>query len=238
MINPRISIIIPTYNEEETLDDLLAYLKKNTGNSIHEIIIADGGSSDNTLSIAKKHKVIIVHCSRKGRAAQMNEGAEKASGSVFYFLHADTYPPEKFAEHITRTIRIGYPSGCFRLRFDDPQPALKLYGWFTRFPLTLFRFGDQSLFMQSELFQRVGGFDESMIVMEDQKIVSELKKESKFKVIEASVTTSARRYKNNGEIRLQCVFALIVLLYYLGANQETLVHIYQSFVVKKSGEEN
>lgn len=238
MSDPHISIIIPTYNEEEALDDLLAYLKKNAGTSIHEIIIADGGSSDDTLSIANKHKVIIVHSSRKGRAAQMNEGAEKASGSVFYFLHADTYPPENFAEHITLTIRRGYPSGCFRLSFDDPHPALQLYGWFTRFPLTIFRFGDQSLFVQSELFQRVGGFDESLTVMEDQKIVRELKKKSRFKVIEAPVITSARRYKTNGEIRLQSVFSLIVLLYYLGATQETLVHIYQVFIVKESDADN
>lgn len=238
MADPRISIIIPTYNEEETLDDLLPYLKKNAGTSIHEIIITDGGSSDDTPSIAKKHKVKLVQCPRKGRAAQMNEGAKEASGSFFYFLHADTLPPKNFAKHITRTIRRGCPCGCFRLRFDDPHPALQLYGWFTRLPLTLFRFGDQSLFVQSELFQRVGGFDESLTVMEDQKIVRELKKKSRFKVIEAPVITSARRYKTNGEIRLQSVFTLIVLLYYLGASQETLVHIYQAFIIKESDANN
>ncbi len=94
MSDPRISIIIPTYNEEETLDDLLVYLKQNAKTSDHEIIIADGGSRDNTLSIANKHQTKIVHCGRKGRAAQMNEGAEKASGSILYFLHADS--PGKF----------------------------------------------------------------------------------------------------------------------------------------------
>jgi hypothetical protein len=76
----------------------------------------------------------------------------------------------------------------------------------------------------------VGGFDDSLIVMEDQKIVLELKKESSFQLFDEHVTTSARRYKENGVIRLQAVFFLIVLLYYTGASQSTLVHVYNEFI--------
>lgn len=229
MRKPQVSIIIPTYNEEERLDDLLEFLRKNGGDFLHEIIIADGGSTDQTLRIAGKHNVIIKHCARKGRAVQMNEGAGEAEGSILYFLHADTTPPKLFLRHIIKAVRQGYRCGCFRLSFDVPHPILKFYAWFTRFPSTLIRFGDQSLFVEKKLFERVHGFDESLVVMEDQKIVRELKRESPFRIIEASVTTSARRYQENGIIRLQCVFTLIVLMYYCGAGQNTLVHVYNAF---------
>lgn len=227
---PQISIIIPTFNEEERLSDLLPFLEKNRGQNIAEILIADGGSTDRTLSIAGEFGAKIVQCKRKGRAAQMNEGAKEVEGSILYFLHADTKPPKNFASDIKRVILKGYRCGCFRLSFDEPHPVLKFYAWFTRFPLTLFRFGDQSLFVEKKLFEKMGGFDESMVVMEDQKIVRELKKEGSFKVIRNNVTTSARRYQKNGIIRLQLLFTLIVLMYYLGASQDTLVHIYNTFI--------
>lgn len=230
MSDPFISIIIPTYNEQERIGELLEHIGKCCAEIHHEIIVADGGSKDRTVQIAEKSGAVVLHCQKKGRAPQMNEGAGYSKGSILYFLHADTFPPENFADHITKAFREGYRSGCFQLSFDDPHPMLKFYGWCTRFRLTLFRFGDQSLFVEKNLFQRVSGFDESMIVMEDQKMVRELKRVSRFCVADASVTTSARRYKVNGIFRLQAVFFLIVLFYYTGASQETLVHVYKEFI--------
>lgn len=225
-----ISIVIPTFNEEERIGALLKHLEKCCSDISHEIIVADGGSNDRTVKTAESYGVKVLHCQKKGRAAQMNEGAEISKGGILYFLHADTYPPKTFIDDIRITYNEGYKSGCFQLEFDDPHPLLRFYGWFTRFRLTLFRFGDQSLFVEKILFEEVGGFDESMIVMEDQKIVLELKKASSFKLLDERVTTSARRYKINGIIRLQAVFFLIVFMYYLGANQTTLVHVYKQFI--------
>lgn len=229
MSNPFISIIIPTFNEEENIGELLGYLKKSCSEASYEIIIADGGSADQTVQISKKMGASVLHSPKKGRAAQVNEGAAHSNGTILYFLHADTFPPPDFVDHIRKSFKQGYGAGCFRLSFDDSHPILKFYSWFTRFRLTLFRFGDQSLFVKKTLFQRVGGFDESMIVMEDQKMVRELKKEARFCVADTPVTTSARRYKVNGVFRLQAVFFLIVLFYYLGASQSTLVHVYKEF---------
>ncbi|MCG2588506.1 TIGR04283 family arsenosugar biosynthesis glycosyltransferase [Rhodohalobacter sulfatireducens] len=225
-----ISIIIPTLNEEVKLGGLLKHLKKNCSEISHEIIIADGGSDDGTVQIAESFGATVIHCQKKGRAAQMNEGAEHSSGTILYFLHADTFPPQNFSDYISQSFKKGYKSGCFQLVFDDPDPLLTFYGWFTRFRLTLFRFGDQSLFVEKTLFEEVGGFDESMIVMEDQKIVRELKKAGSFQLLDERVTTSARRYKVNGVIRLQAVFFLILLLYYSGVSQSTLVHVYKEFI--------
>lgn len=230
MSEPFISIIIPTFNEEERIGLLLRHLKKYCTGKPHEIIIADGESTDRTVLIAERSGAKVVHCSKKGRAVQMNEGAKHARGSILYFLHADSTPPQNFITEIKHAFSQGYQSGCFQLAFDDSHPILKFYGWCTRFRLTVFRFGDQSLFVEKTLFQEVGGFDESLTVMEDQKIVRNLKKVSQFYLSEQTVTTSARRYKINGVIRLQGVFFLIVLLYYLGIQQQTLVRVYKRFI--------
>lgn len=232
MSEPFISIIIPTFNEEKRIGEVLNYLKGCCAEISHEIIVADGGSLDNTVPIVEKSGAKIVHSTKKGRAAQMNEGAEHASAPVLYFLHADSFPPQNFVSVIRKSLAQGYGAGCFRLAFDDPHPILKFYGWCTRFRLTVFRFGDQSLFIKKTVFQEVGGFDESLTVMEDQKIVREIKKVSPFSLSNQCVRTSARRYKVNGIFRLQAVFVLIVILYYSGAKQKTLVHVYNSFIDK------
>lgn len=233
MNKPFISIIIPTFNEEERIGTLLNHLKNCCSETNHEIIIADGGSVDATISIAEQSGTNVLHCNKKGRAAQMNEGAEHAAGSILYFLHADTFPPLNFVSEIRKSFERGYRSGCFQLAFDHSHPVLKFYSWCTRFRLTVFRFGDQSLFVEKTLFHEVGGFDESLTVMEDQKVVKELKKVSSFYLSDECVTTSARRYKLNGVIRLQAIFFLIVIMYYAGAEQRTLVHVYNRFIAKK-----
>jgi rSAM/selenodomain-associated transferase 2 len=232
MSGPFISIIIPTFNEEERIGALLNHLEKCCSGITYEIIIADGGSNDATVSIAEQAGASVLNCSRKGRAAQMNEGADHSNGSILYFLHADTIPPKNFVAEIRKSFEKGIRSGSFQLSFDDPHPILKFYSWCTRFRLTVFRFGDQSLFVEKNLFQKIGGFDESLTVMEDQKIVRELKKVSSFYLSDQSVTTSARRYKVNGVIRLQAVFFLIVLMYYTGAKQKTLIDVYNRFTSK------
>ena len=228
----RISVIIPTLNEENQISDLLNALKEreSTGSYIHEIIVADAGSSDGTVTLAEKTGARVVHCSEKSRARQMNRGAEEASGNILYFLHADTFPPDAFDRSIVQAIKNGAGSGCFQLRFSNDHPLLRFYGWFTRFKSTLVRFGDQSLFVKSEIFRQIGGFDENMVVMEDQKIVGNLKKRTSFKLLDRAVTTSARTYEKNGVIRLQFIFSMIVILYYSGAKQDTLVHLYNSLI--------
>lgn len=233
MSDPFISIIIPTFNEEQKIGKLLNYLKKCCSEITYEIIIADGGSSDATISIAETSGARVLHCSKKGRAPQMNAGAKHANASLLYFLHADSFPPLNFIDEIRYALAQGYQTGGFQLVFDDPHPILKFYSWCTQFQLTIFRFGDQSLFVQKDVFQGVGGFDESLTVMEDQKIVRKLKKISPFYLSDERVKTSARRYKTNGIIRLQAVFSLIVIMYYAGADQQTLVHVYNRFINSK-----
>jgi rSAM/selenodomain-associated transferase 2 len=226
----HISIIIPTYNEAEGIGSLLSYLDQYSSGLIKEIIISDGGSTDATVNIAKSFHVQTVISPQKGRAAQMNYGASLASGQVFYFLHADTFPPKTFAQQIIAAYHKGFASGCFRLSFDHPSFFLKANCWFTRFNLTNVRFGDQSLFVSKEIFQKIGGFKNKMIVLEDQEIVTRIREHSKFIVLKDSVIASARKYIANGAVKTQAVYFLIYSMYKAGLSQQKLVTTYRKFI--------
>ena len=167
--------IIPAYNEAPGIGALLAYLRQATAEEPDlEIIVADGGSTDGTRALARRAGATVVRSPRKGRAAQLNYGASRATGDILYFLHADSYPPPGFVADLRRARQQGYGSGCYRLAFDHGHWFLRFSAWCTRLPLLLLRFGDQSLFVQRELFAQVGGFREDLLVMEDQEIVRRL----------------------------------------------------------------
>jgi rSAM/selenodomain-associated transferase 2 len=227
----KLSIIIPTLNEAGRIDSLIRHIQESAGPALHEIVIADGGSTDQTRSVARRAGATVVECSRRGRAVQMNRGAEKATGELLYFLHADSYPPREFALQINRAVQSGADAGCFLLRFDNSHPLLRFYSWFTRFDLDIFRYGDQSLFIRNTVFRKLNGFDESLMLMEDHEFVRRIKKAGgQFEIMDEAVVTSARKYKTNGVIRLQFIFTILMILYYSGASQEVLVHLYRSLV--------
>lgn len=202
-----ISIIIPAFNEGEQIEKTISGLRQNAvASHLTEIIVADGGSTDNTLEQATKAGAKPVSSAKKGRAAQMNYAASLATGSVLYFLHADTVPPPGFTGAILQALRAGVGSGCFTLAFDYRHWFLKTNGWFTRFNFTCLRFGDQSLFVTKEVFERSGGFRENYLLLEDQEIIDRLKKLAPFRVIQQPVTTSARTYRRNGIYKTQGIF--------------------------------
>lgn len=224
----KISIIIPVLNEEQGLGPLIEHLRQNsTAKNIEEIIVVDGGSTDTTLKVAQSAGVKIIH-SPKGRARQMNAGAHQAPGPILYFLHADSYPPPRFDQHILKAVHDGNAAGCFRLKFDERHPLLNFSAWCTRFKVQAFRYGDQSLFVEKWLFEKTGGFQENLMVMEDNDIIKRLRKKTGFKVLPYAVQTSARRYRQNGVWRLQFLFTLIYFGYELGVSQQALVNFYKS----------
>ncbi|HYF32974.1 MAG TPA: TIGR04283 family arsenosugar biosynthesis glycosyltransferase [Chitinophagaceae bacterium] len=227
-----ISVIIPTYNEADHIAATIADVRAANGHHNIELIVVDGGSTDGTLQIAKQHGAIAIASERKGRAAQMNKGASSASGDILYFLHADTIPPKAFTEHIAAARAKGIDSGCFRLSFDHAHWFLKANCWFTRFDVNAVRFGDQSLFVTKEVFNKCGGFREDLLMMEDQEIIHRIKKHGRFKVMNAHVVTSARKYLDNGIYRMQGIFYRIWLLYYLGYSQEYLLRLHRKVIRK------
>jgi len=135
-----ISIVIPVLNEGSTITSLLRHLELNATGKVLEVLVVDGGSTDDT---AEKVQIFatqtteipiqLIPSHKKGRAVQMNLGAQYAQGPFLYFLHADSFPPKDFDALILDEIEKGQRAGCFRMRFDHSHWWLKLAGWLTRF---------------------------------------------------------------------------------------------------------
>lgn len=195
-----------------------------------EVIVADGNSTDSTVKRALEAGATVLNCSIRSRSIQMNNGAAAATGDIFYFLHADSIPPENFAKDILNAVESGYNSGCYRLLFDHDHWFLKFNCWFTRFNINLIRFGDQSLFVTNVVFEKTGGFNENLLIMEGQEIIMRIKAHSRFKVFDKAIVTSARKYLINGVYRLQGIFTFLYILYFLGFSQETLVKMYKGLI--------
>jgi hypothetical protein len=116
------------------------------------------------------------------------------------------------------------------LAFDHAHWFLKANCWFTRFDVNAIRFGDQSLFVTREKFIEAGGFCEKHIVMEDQEIITRLRRICRFMVIRKPVVTSARKYLENGIYKTQGIFFIIFFMYQLGYNQQKLLRTYKSMM--------
>jgi rSAM/selenodomain-associated transferase 2 len=227
-----ISIIIPTYNEADQVAATISKTSAAKGKHEVEIIVVDGGSTDDTCRIASQMGATVVIADRKGRAAQMNKGASMAKCEILYFLHADSIPPDGFTTQILNAFAMGAKSGCFRLAFDYSHWFLKANAWFTRFDVNGVRFGDQSLFTTKEVFEKAGGFREDLLMMEDQEIIHRLKMQGKFSVLSDYVITSARKYLDNGVYRMQGIFYRIWAMYYLGYSQDQMLKVHRRLIRK------
>ncbi len=229
--NQQISIIIPVLNEEKCMAATLKCIKeKSASQHIKEIVVVDGGSRDSTVAIAKQHGARVIEAP-KGRAKQLNHGAKNAKGDVFYFLHVDTLPPDNFDQSILDAITAGHEVGCFQMKFDSDSRFLGFFAWFTRVNIKLCRGGDQSLFITKRLFEQAGGYNEEYVVYEDNEFIGRLYDMVPFKILPRHVKTSARRYREKGEVKLQYHFGMIHLKNYLGAGPEKLLDYYKRKIV-------
>ncbi len=227
-----ISLIIPTYNEAQSIEALIDYLNENKGAVETEIIVVDGGSKDNTVAKATGAGAKVISAPEKGRAVQMNYAVSQAMGDIIYFVHADTKPPKKYAEHIVHALQNGKEAGCFTSIFDWNHPFLRFCNFFSRLPFWFCRGGGQTLYIRKKLFDQLEGFKEDMILMEEYDLISRARKMTTFAIIKKNAVTSARDYRVNGAFRLQFIYSYVFFLYSIGAPQEKMLSVVKKYVNK------
>ena len=226
----KISIIIPVLNEEKKLSKTLNYLQSFSGSG-HEVIVVDGGSTDNSLELADEaaaHQVIDrLIVSEPGRALQMNRGAAHATGEVYLFLHADTVLPDNALNLISSCRDNKHYWGRFDIRLSSDRIIFRLIEYLVnlRSRLTSIATGDQAIFIEAELFKSVGGFP-PIVLMEDVAISRLLKKQLKPVCLTAKVITSSRRWETKGVLATVLLMWKLRLYYFFGVSPEKLNQLY------------
>ncbi len=195
----KITVVVPALNEEGTLRRML--LRLSIGDN-EELVIVDGMSQDRTLSIAREFTE-RVFTSDRGRARQMNLGAQKAAGEVLLFLHADCILPGGAFDVIRSTLEdTRISAGAFDLSIEHPGRVFRLIESCAnlRSHMLSVPYGDQGLFMRKQVFERVGGFAD-IPLMEDIEIVSRLKKVGAIRFVRPPVKASPRRWLKEGILK-------------------------------------
>lgn len=225
-----ISIVIPTYNEEQNIGALITYLKKYGSNALSDIIIADAGSEDNTVNCVKDNGGTVIASLKKCRASQMNMGAALAKGDILYFIHADTFPPQTFVNDIFKSVKDGFDLGRYTSKFKSDKLMLRFNEWVAKLDLFMCMGGDQTLFIKKELFKNLGGFKEEMLIMEEYEFCKRARAQGRYKIMNGEALISARKYHKNTWLKVQLANAKIVRMYQKGIDQNQLVEAYKKML--------
>ncbi|CAG9467756.1 unnamed protein product [Pedinophyceae sp. YPF-701] len=255
----RLSVIIPTLNEEKDIEATIRSTERTADATPGrvEVIVADGGSVDQTVDIARRCGAKVVAGAR-GRGPQMNAGARQATGEVLLFLHADTRLPPDYDKAVLASLdgrapdgaagpARGHPSdatdahadqasrararpwGYFPLTIEGESFGLRIVeaGVRARNALFALPYGDQAIYVNRDVFWSVGGFRE-VPLLEDVSLVRDLKK-SGFHPVRASlpVSTSGRRWEGLGVLQTTLMNQAILLAWKLGVDEERLATWYR-----------
>jgi len=228
----NISIIIPLLNEADNIPQLIAHI-----DSLYpppsQVIVVDGGSMDDSVGIARRLLNDLSSVAQTaidwqliesvaGRAKQMNTGARQATGDTLLFLHADTLLPMDAIDNIQQ-VMTQYDWGRFDVRLDSRDPLLKIVAMMInkRSRLVSIATGDQAIFIKRSLFERMNGYADQPL-MEDIELCKRLKSIAPPVCLKSKVTTSARRWEQNGTWRTIFLMWHLRFDYWRGVSPEAL----------------
>ena len=220
-----LAVIIPALNEEEQLPATLANL---AGDPSLEIVVADGGSTDDTVALARAAGCRVIGGPR-GRGRQLNAGVAAPTAELLLFLHADTRLPPRFGESVEQTLaRREVALGAFSLAIDSDAPSLALLARLATLRSRWFSlpYGDQALFTTRARFGQVGGFPE-IEIMEDFVFVRRMRRVGRIVTLPGRATTSARRWHNLGVAKTTLINQVIVCGYAAGVKPARLARWYR-----------
>ncbi len=210
-------VIIPTYNEEQALPQTLASVFQQK--SHYQIIVVDGGSTDLTQEIVRVHPEIIWLTAPKGRASQMNAGAQyidshqHTTNDWLLFLHADTLlPPDAFRQLDHAAMDTRCQAGGFQHKFSGKDWRLSMISWLDNFRCQRSQiiYGDQALFVRVGLFQQLKGFP-SLPMLEDVRFCEKILAHTTPRLLPSPVVTDARKFLQMGVWRSLIRVVMIIL---------------------------
>jgi rSAM/selenodomain-associated transferase 2 len=220
----RVSIIIPTLDEQATIGALVHHLRKCFPEA--EVIVADGGSQDQTVRLVEG-MALVVRASR-GRATQMNAGARAASGDVLWFLHADCWPSMASVDIMLDALEDGCVlGGGFRWELAG-------FKWYYK-PLTTIAhlknklrrnlFGDMGIFVRKDVFEQLGGYKE-LPIFEEVEFNNRLRRLGKTVILDEPLPSSDRKLLEEGPMWAFIKNAILKAAYFLGFSPEYLKRFY------------
>ncbi len=223
--NSMVSIIVPALNEEARIACTLRALLALSGEK--EILVADGGSEDLTVEIATALGVRVVACER-GRGSQIRTAALEATGSVLWFVHADTRPENGALDAIQDALRDGATAGGnFSLVFEGDHYSARQMTWIYPYLRRLgLSYGDAGIFIRRSVYEAIGGC-RPYPLFEDLDLIRRLKRRGKFVHLSTRIFASARRFSGPRYARVWALWITLQILYSLGVSPHRLARWYR-----------
>ena len=225
---PTVSVIVPVRNELPEVLEQINQLARLEGILEVNVVDASDPVSKQNVAALLDQSIKLIYTDIPGRAGQMNLGSENASGDILWFVHADTSVPDDAADFVSRSLSSHHTWGRFDVRFRSSAGLMKIVARMMnlRSALTKICTGDQAIFVDRAVFERIGRYPQ-IAIMEDIALSKKLKSSGSMARVRQPVETSARRWEKSGYVRTIVLMWVLRLLYWTGVSPTRLASIYR-----------